>query len=185
MVDDTNDIPLDRWYEVDDVGLGLDEVMAQRTIQWSLARLDLPWEADDRPEWELALDEIDRSDDESDVAGDAPPEVSPCDACDARSEAFSDPWSRTCCCRRCHSAPRLHGYWPLCAECQVKILCRVCGIRPKLVKGRCDACRKYLSRHGIERPRSLITRSGERPLTLAELDLAIRRNHLADSDPFR
>ncbi len=182
MSDDGHGSSLDGWFDVDEVGEGLDEDMARRAIRWSIAGVDLAWDSEDRPEWELALG----ADETPDIArnpliGD-PTRCGDCDL-DRSARWSSSGWD--CCCRRCHSSPLIDGYWPLCAACQVEILCRVCGLPPKLVKGRCDACRKYFARHGVERPRWLIMRSRNRPLTLAELDETIRQTRLAGSSHFR
>lgn len=152
-----------------DAGLGLDPVAGETADRWRDHGLGGDW-ADDRPEWERGF----RG--EPQAVGDGV--MVHCDRCEVMDAG------RWCCCRRCSAAPRLPGSIPLCVECQLEILCRVCGMRAKSSRGRCDTCRKYFERTGRERPRHLITRSGDRPLTLAELD-EVERRQGNSADPFR
>jgi hypothetical protein len=148
--------------------------MAAKAEEWYFAGKDLPYEGDDRSEWELL---------------NPPPPLEPepdwydpparCDNC----IPFPGQWS-DCCCHRCRSAPRLPGEIPLCADCMTEVFCRICGLAPKHSSGRCDTCRKYYERTGRERPVSL-ARKRAHWLSLSESDDQDRISRRGYIDPFR
>lgn len=53
----------------------------------------------------------------------------------------------------------LHGLESWCLPCMVGHLCVICGAGPKVSDGRCDTCRKYRARTGIDRPERLRQRT--------------------------
>jgi hypothetical protein len=122
-------------------------------------RVHPEWEGhDDLPEWELEHGEVDRL------------------ALRFPSELYLKDWLARRLCTRCKEDVADTRYDDgLCDYCRKANLCAICGKKAVVSKHRCNTCRMYYARHGIERPKKLADRQGalnlRRPLKPGEIAL--------------